>query len=207
MENLQLKMPGYRINEYQLVLHPHQDLRNKINRTREEFFARYKLPIQRTLMANICLLRFSHWEMMEEKIVQRLQTISMGQAAFKIELKDYGSYPSHSIFINLTTRQPVQALVKSIKNASPLLRMNSEHKPLFMEDPHILIASRLKPWQFEQGWLEYSHRQFTGRFIADSMLLLKRPLGERAPFQILRRFEFMNLPVETRQGSFFEFQQ
>jgi hypothetical protein len=58
------------------------------------------------------------------------------------------------------------------------------------------------PWQYEQGWLDYSHRHFTGRFIADGMLLLKRRVGTKA-YQIVQRFEFMNLPVTTKQGDLF----
>jgi len=64
------------------------------------------------------------------------------------------------------------------------------------------VARKLLPWQYEKGWLEYSHRHFTGRFIADSMLLLKRRMGERA-YQIVQRLEFMNLPVSTKQGELF----
>jgi hypothetical protein len=61
----------------------------------------------------------------------------------------------------------------------------------------------LKPWQYEQGWLEYAHRQFTGRFIADGMLLLKREAGTKTGLQVVRRFEFQDLPVTTKQGSLF----
>jgi hypothetical protein len=61
---------------------------------------------------------------------------------------------------------------------------------------------KLQPWQYEKGWLEYSNRHFTGRFIADGMLLLRRPIGEMK-YQIVQRFEFQNLPVTTKQGELF----
>ncbi len=82
------------------------------------------------------------------------------------------------------------------------MTLNKEHKPHFIEESHLTICRQLKPWQYEQGWLEYSHRHFSGRFIADSMLLLKRPAGEKG-YQIAKRFEFQNLPVSTKQGSLF----
>jgi hypothetical protein len=66
----------------------------------------------------------------------------------------------------------------------------------------MIIASRLAPWQYEQGWLEYSNRHFTGRFIADNMMLLKRRAGEKA-WQIVERLAFQNLPVAIRQGELF----
>ncbi|HEX5654987.1 MAG TPA: hypothetical protein VFX58_18050, partial [Chitinophagaceae bacterium] len=59
-----------------------------------------------------------------------------------------------------------------------------------------------QPWQYEKAWLEYSHKHFTGRFIADSMILLKRPEGEMK-YSTVRRFQFENLPVTTRQGELF----
>jgi 2'-5' RNA ligase len=98
---------------------------------------------------------------------------------------------------------PIQNIVRQLKEAQRLMKLNNENKPHFIDEPHIGIARKLKPWQYEEGWLEYSHRQFTGRFIADNMLLLKRTAAEKKPFQIVKRFEFQNLPVTTKQGSLF----
>jgi 2'-5' RNA ligase len=127
----------------------------------------------------------------------------MGLTPFKVELKDYGSFPSHTIYVNVTSKLPIQNVVKQLKEAQRLMRLNNENKPHFIDNPHMSIARKLKPWQFEQGWQEFSNRQFTGRFIADSMLLLKRKAGEKTAFQIAKRFEFQNLPVTTKQGNLF----
>jgi hypothetical protein len=83
-----------------------------------------------------------------------------------------------------------------------LMTLNKDNKPHFINDPHLAVARRLLHWQYEKGWLDYSHRHFTGRFIADGMLLLKRRVGSKS-YQIVQRFEFMNLPVATRQGELF----
>ena len=93
-------------------------------------------------------------------------------------------------------------LSKELKAAQRLMTLNKDNKPHFLDNPHIIIAGKLAPWQYEKGWLDYSHRQFTGRFIADSMLLIKRKVGEKA-YQVVKRFEFMNLPVITKQGELF----
>jgi hypothetical protein len=69
-------------------------------------------------------------------------------------------------------------------------------------EPHITIAGKLQPWQYEKGWLEYSNKSFTGRFIADTMLMLKRPVGEMK-YKVVQRFKFQNLPVLTKQGELF----
>jgi len=202
MEPIYIQTPGYGVREYLLVLSPHEDLRNRIIKVKEDFSNKYKTALARNT-PHITLVNFVTWEMMEEKMVQRLQTIAMGFAPFKVELKDYGSFPSHTIFINVVSKLPIQKLVKELRDAQRLMKFNDEHRPHFITEPHLTICRKLKPWQFEQGWLEYSHRHFAGRFIADGMLLLKRPVGEQSSFQIVKRFEFLNLPVATRQGSLF----
>lgn len=196
-------LPGYRLYEYLLVLSPHEELHNRILKVKNEFSEKYKSAIARHTKPHITLIKFVTWGMMEEKIMQRLQHISMGIKPFKVELRDYGSYPTHSIFINVTTKLPVQHLVKELKETQRLLKAVNEFKPHFIDDPHLTIARGLKPWQYESGWLEYNHRQFTGRFIADGMLLLKRPAAKPGKYQILKRFEFQDLPVTTKQGSLF----
>ncbi len=196
-------IPGYRIYEYLLVLSPHEELWNKITKVKLEFAEKYKSDVAKWSKPHITLVNFVNWDMMEERLIKRLQMIAMGIAPFKIELKDYGSFPSHTIYINVVTKLPVQHVVKEIKAAQSLMKLNAENKPHFIEESHLTIARKLKPWQYESGWLEYSHRQFTGRFIADGMLLLKRPAGEKSAYQIAKRFEFQNLPVATKQGSLF----
>ncbi len=203
MEPVNFRMPGYRINEYLVVLKPQEELWQKILKVKDAFAETYKHPSAKYLKPHLALVSFLGLEMMEAKIMQRLQLVSMGMAPFKIELKDYGSYPSHTIFINVTTRLAVQNLVKELKGAQRLFKLGNENKPHFLEDPHIAIARKLKPWQYEQGWQEYSHRQFTGRFIADHLLLLKRKAGEKTAYQVAGRFVFQNLPVVTKQGSLF----
>jgi len=127
----------------------------------------------------------------------------MASPAFKIELRDFGSFPSHTIYINVTTKVPVQNLTKTIRaETQRLMKLNDDNKPYFIMEPHLTIARKLQPWQYEKGWLEYSTKNFTGRFIADGMLLLKRPVGE-VKYQIVKRFEFQNLPVVTKQGELF----
>src|SRR5450432_1565541 len=197
-----IQIPGYRYNEYLLVLSPHEELWNKIVKVKEEFSEKYKAPAARWGKPHITLINFIQFDMMEERIVNRLKTIAMGYTPFKVELKDYGSFPSHTIFINIETKQQVQNLARELRPAQRLMTLNKDNKPHFLDNPNITIARKLLPWQYEKGWLEYSHRHFTGRFIADGMLLLKRRVGDKA-YQIVQRFEFMNLPVATKQGALF----
>jgi len=189
-------------NEYLLVLNPREELCNRIQRVKKEFYEAYQAPTAIGGKPNLTLVRFTQLELMEERIVQRLRAIAMGFCPFKVELKDFGSFPSHTIFINVTSKLPIRGLVNEIKDVQRLMKLDKEHKPHFIDEPHLPIARKLLPWQYEKGWLEYSNKSFTGRFIADAMLLLRRREGDRG-WQIAERLVFQNLPVGTRQGDLF----
>jgi 2'-5' RNA ligase len=196
-------IPGYRVYEYLVVLNPHKELWEKIMKVKEEFAEEYKSDHARWGKPHVTLVNFVQYGMMEDRIVNRLNAVAMGQFPFKIELKDFGSFPAHTIYINVTTKVPIQNLIKTIRTESQrLMKLNDDNKPHFIMEPHLTIARKLQPWQYEKGWLGYSNKNFTGRFIADGMLLLKRPVGEMK-YQIVKRFEFQNLPVVTKQGELF----
>jgi 2'-5' RNA ligase len=196
-------IPGYRVNEYLLVLSPHEELWSRIMKVKEEFAETYKSDNARWGKPHVTLATFVQYEMMEERILNRLHNIALAQYPFKIELRDFGSFPAHTIYINIPTKVPIQDLVKAVRHDTQrLMKLNDDNKPHFIMEPHITIARKLQPWQFEKGWLEYSNKQFTGRFIADTMVLLKRPVGEMK-YRVVKKFEFQNLPVTTKQGALF----
>lgn len=196
-------LPGYNVNEYLLVLSPHKELWDKIMKVKEEFGETYKSDNAKWGKPHVPLANFIQYAMMEERIINRLQNVAMAYYPFKVELKDFGSFPAHTIYINVTSKLPVQGLVKMVRTETQrLMKLNDDNKPHFILEPHLTIARKLEPWQYEKGWLEYSNKSFTGRFIANSMMLLKRPLGEMK-YQQVRRFEFQNLPVLTKQGDLF----
>ncbi len=203
MKSIINTIPGYRVYEYLLVLNPHEELRNKIRQVKQEFYDTYKAPTAIGGKPHVSLVNFVQYEMMEERLINRLKVVAMGYPPFKVELKDFGSFPSHTIYINVLSKIPVQGLIKQIRTeAQRLMKLNDDNKPHFIMEPHLTIARKLQPWQYEKGWLEYSNKHFTGRFIADSMLLLKRPAGEMR-YQPVARFEFQNMPVTTKQGELF----
>ena len=203
MDTASLPVTGYQINEYMLVLQPNEELGNRIFKLRQSFAEKFGLQIPKISRQHLTIAHFVSWAMREDKIVHRLQAIAMSIAPFKMELKDYGSLPSHTIFVQVATKLPVQNLVKQLRTAGELMKLNQEFKPHFIEDPYFPVAAKLNPAQYEKAWSEFAHRHFTGRFIADSLLLLRRTAGQRSSFQILKRFEFMNLPTVAKQAAFF----
>lgn len=196
-------VPGHRVNEYLLVLSPHEELWNRIMKVKEDFSEKYKSEHARWGKPHITLVNFVQYAMMEDRIVNKLKLVGMGATPFKVELKDFGSFPSHTIYINVLSKIPVQSLIKNVRSETQkLMKLNDDNKPHFIMEPHLTIARKLQPWQYENGWLEYSNKNFTGRFIADSMILLRRDVNEMK-YQIAKRFDFQNMPVTTKQGELF----
>ena len=194
-------MPGYRLKEYLLVIVPNEDLRNRITTIRKGFEEKFQVP-PAFGKPHLTLARFVTWNMMEEKIISRFQHIAMGVCPFKMELKDFGSYPAHTVYINVTTKIPVQNLIRELRTTQRMMKAHPDHDPHFISDPHLTIARKLKPWQYEKSWLEYSNLQFSAKMLADRMLLLSKPLGSTG-YQIVRAFDFLNMPVATTQGQLF----
>ena len=208
MKTMVNTIPGYRVYEYLLVLGPHAELWNRVMKVKEEFADQFRSEQSKWGKPYVPLVSFSQYAMMEERIINNLRLVAMGFPPFKVELKDFGSFPSHTIYINVTSKLPVQNLVKQIRSsAQRLMKLNDDNKPHFMLEPHLTIARKLLPWQYEKAWLEYSNKHFAGKFIADSMSLLRRPADDsdnfRTKFQLVEKFSFQNMPVTTKQGELF----
>jgi len=202
MEQHTLQLPGYAPYEYLLVLEPHEELRNRIQAVKEEFATTYQHDMARWTKPHITLVNFIQYAMMEQRIVSKLKLIAMGLPPIKVNLKDFGSFPSHTIYINITSKIPVVNMVKALREAQSLMKINNDNKPHFITEPHLTIARKLQPWQYEKSWLEYEHKNFTGSFIANNLMLLKRRVGDKK-YQIAQRFILENLPVVTTQGMLF----
>ena len=56
----------------------------------------------------------------------------MGHYTFRVEMKDYGSFPSHSIYINITSKVPIQELIRKIRSAAQSLMRFGDDKPYFI---------------------------------------------------------------------------
>lgn len=200
--NSLIKMPGYRVAEYILILNPPVGLQDKIMRIKRDILEKYDSGFLVNRKPVLRLARFFSYQMTEEKLINHFKIAAMAMPPFKVILTDYGSFPNHTLFVKAEeSKVALQMLMKDIKTAKRLIR-SPEQGPYFSSEFNIPLAVKLTPLQYEKMWEDYRQRQFTGQFIADSMLLLKRREGEKN-YQIAARFEFQNLPVSVKQGELF----
>lgn len=191
----------HNLTEYLMVIAPPESVRNRIQAAREEFSRKFNYK-QHLARPHIALLRFFQRERLESQLKFRLDTIARGQPPLLVELNGFGFFPSHTLFIHVDAGNRYKSLVKSFREAQALLKADPEREPHFMLTPFVKIGHRLLPWQYEQSLPEYQKKQFTARFMVDSLLLLKRREGEKA-YQIVQRMELLNEPLTVRQGALF----
>ena len=189
--------------EYLLVLQPHEALWNEIKSIKEKFAKDYSCEQAKKGLPHITLIRFKQFQSTEMHIRHSLRNNARSLTPFKIELKDFGSFPSHTIYINIVSKVPIMNTVKTLRqNAQKFMKLDKDNKPHFITEPHLTIARKLQPWQYEKGWLEYEHANFHGRFIADHALLLKRKAGEY--YKQVEVFPFLSEKVDVIQNGLFD---
>lgn len=189
--------------EYLLLIQPRKDLSDAVSDIKKYFFNKYKADEAIRGKPHITLVNFVQYTAFEKRICQKLRTLSLSRSPFQIDLLDYGSFPSHTIYINILSRPAIQSLVRSVRaEAQSLMKPDNDNRPHFIMESYLTIARKLKPWQYEQGWLEFSNKNFTGKFIANDMVLLRRdPDGGR--YGLVERFEFQDIPPVAKQQVLF----
>lgn len=195
-------LSSYATAQYLLVIEPHEALCNEIRQVKKYFADTYDCPAAATGKPTITLARFEQYEITEQRIVHRLQLMATAHSSFVVELHDFGSFPTHSIFINVTTKAQIIHLVKALRPMQHLLKIDKDRKPHFITEPFITIARKLLPWQYEKGWLELSNTHFSGRFVADHILLLRKREAEKG-YKTVQRFAMMNVKKSSTQGELF----
>jgi 2'-5' RNA ligase len=190
------------INEYLLVIQPNEDLCERIMTMKQHFAGNYQCPQATHIKPQITLIKFSHYEMAESRFVHRFRNIAAVNAPFKITLNDFGSLPSHTIYINIQTTNQLTVLSKELRQVQAFILPDKQNKPHFITEPVINIAHKLLPWQYEKGWLEYSNTHFNASFTVNEMLLLKRREGTNG-YKTLARFPLLSQVKKLEQASMF----
>lgn len=199
MELQDVPVPDYRINEYRLVIPLSEVLQEKIRAVRKGLHEKYKVPLPFWIPPSLTVLKCHAFEKTEPRLVEQLQHIALGTDVFTVKLEDYAAYPSHTIFINVLTKSPFNELAKELKKAKRLMQI-PKHEPHFINEPHLIIAQKLKPMQFIKMWMECEHTQFSGSYRAGEMVLLRRGSQQ---YEEVRRMQFMSLPLNVKQGTLF----
>jgi hypothetical protein len=188
--------PGDVSYEYVILLGLPEAVKKRVVTKKRDFFSKYGTLSAIRSAPHMKLVSFTMKSSLEDRIIESLEKVSLGEAPFKVSLKNYGAYEKHSISIKVQDREPILSLCSQL---SSLLSITSQ-APLppaaFTNEPAIEIASGLTPGVYLRAAKEYAKKMFTDLFVANSLLLLKRR-NEHQKYQVVRGFEFMGLPFLT----------
>jgi 2'-5' RNA ligase len=162
------------MNEYLLIIQPDASVTEKVNSIKKGFATKYECPQAVYSKPYITLINFIQLQMNEQRIIGLMKNIIGRHSSIHITINGFGSFPTHTIYANIETKNSIVDMVKSLKPIQALLKIDKEHKPHYITEPHLTIARKLLPWQYEKGWLEYSNTAFTAGFMATEVLLLRR---------------------------------
>jgi 2'-5' RNA ligase len=190
----------YPVAEYQVALYPHQELCDQILFTKEEFCGKYNLPFYRT-KPQITLVRFKAWEMTEPKIMSLLKGVCSSFPALNIDIRDYGSFPSHSIYLKVQSQEPIKQIQVSLRAIKKLTKV-PDQQPHFLNEPFIAIAFKIPSSVYDKAWPEYQQKQFTGHFIADSISITKKKENGLG-YRLVQKLPFMNKQTASIQAGLF----
>ena len=162
------------VNEYLLIIQPNEDVKQKINTIKKDFAEKYECPQALYSKPHITLVKFKQYEMNEQKIIHSINNIVCQKAPIQVSINGFESFPTHTIYFNVETKNVIVEIVKSLKPVQAMLKLDKENKPHFITTPHLTLARKLLPWQYEKAWLEYSNTHFTASFIVNDIVLLRR---------------------------------
>lgn len=206
MKTMKLKghtLPGYSVYEYFLILSLPLSLQQEILELRKNFVGEYNPRYTIKGKPSLALAHFLQYEELEERILLFLKKLAEELPPLVITLKNFASFPSHTIYIKPLSDDKLYTLIKGIQSGGKkLMRINEKTKPMFMSEPHISISRKLTVEEYETSWPKYNNAHFNGEFSANEMILLKRPHGEKS-WMIAGRFEFLNQQVSSTQGKLF----
>ena len=77
-------LPGYQVNEYKIVLLPHEELARHIMEVRKSINEAFKIEKHSTSHPQVVLAIFKQIQSCEERITNRLKIVAMGSHAFKV---------------------------------------------------------------------------------------------------------------------------
>ncbi len=74
----------------------------------KDFNYKYKIESKSVYLPQLILVIFKRIQAFEERIINRLKITTMALHPIKIGLQDYGSFPSHTIYVNVTSKYLLQ---------------------------------------------------------------------------------------------------
>ena len=160
-------------NQYLLVLKPAEHVVQKIDELRATIHENFETEIFPLSFPYVRLISFTGLKENEKHLINHLIKIVRQLTPVKLILKDFGNFPTHTLFINVASKVILNDTISFIKKEGKLSSFTVE-QPQYIDDFYIPAAIKLKPCQFEKISLEFNHLIFSASCIINEIQLLTR---------------------------------
>ena len=176
MKNLEFSQDSdTKIFEYLMIIPPSDSVSGKVTEIKIIFSEVHGCKNAARLTPHLTMINFLQRESMEFRIINCFDKFTQYIDPFPIELDGFGEFPHHSIYVNLSSAEPVVNLVKDMRSKfQRILKISDFLKPTFTTKPHLTIARGMTEEQHQTVWPIYKKEEFNESFIADEMILIKR---------------------------------
>jgi 2'-5' RNA ligase len=196
LSNRYSMMPGQLHNkpdeyEYILVVQPGKELGKQILDTRSGFEETYhQVHPGRINHPYIKLASFRAKEAMESTIERWIQRICAGQECFPVMLNNFSGFPTGKLFVRVQYHEPFLKLASGLSVIDDYIKSYGCPSAKIVSHPHVTIANRLPADMYTKAMLDYSQRDFSGSFMVEEVLLLKRK-NHSEEFKKINLFKLM----------------
>lgn len=161
------------LHEYLLVVHPGEDVYNKVMVEKQAFYEQFGERIAIKTKPHITIANFLARETMEETIIRYMQRICNQQPAFEVMLNNYSGFPPHAIYIRIQNPQPFRQLARELKAVSDYVYSCSCPPAKLITTPHVSIAHSLREEIYFKAMMQYSQKSFHETFTVNELALLR----------------------------------
>lgn len=167
------------LNEYRLIIEVAGHVQEKIVQEKQYYQQNFHEGFTVGSKSSITLLSFMQYTPSEKKILPMIAKVLAEQSSFQLELSGYGFLPTHTIYVKISNRSRMESLIKKLKVVGAVLKADPDHKPHFINTPHLALARNIKAAVFEKAVHAFEKRHFTANFLVTHAILLRRQPGEK----------------------------
>lgn len=171
---LSITLPGEKLYQYLVVVHPDNDVSGKIQLEKQLFDDEFKETIAVKTKPHIKIASFIARESMEETLIRWIQRICNLREQFTVTLNNYSGFPPDTIYIRVQNEKPFQQLVKELKILNTYVSSCSCPPVKLISRPYVSIARRVSEEVYFKALSRYSLKSFHETFMVNELLLLRR---------------------------------
>lgn len=160
---------------YFLALVPPLAIEGNLKALKEELRIKYGLKHALKLPAHITLQKpFWLKEEQEGDLIRILTSVALDQEKFSVELKDFGAFPPHAIYVKVLESRDLHQLFRKLQERLSTVLPDEKLMGSREFRPHATIAARdLKREDFQMVWKEYRNREFSLSWEVRELILFK----------------------------------